>query len=95
MLRFVEIGRFDEYSAVDGNAGIVNSEDIALLKLAGFLERDLTWQDAETKVAGKAPYVKKVRAAFSALEKAISYHGKSGALVSHLVRKASRLYGWD
>jgi len=27
MLRFVEIGKFDEYSAVDGNIGIVNSEE--------------------------------------------------------------------
>jgi len=95
MLRFVEIGKFDEYSAVDGNIGIVNSEALALLKLVGFLERDLTWLDAETKVVGRPAYIKKVRAAFSALEKEISYKGKSEALVSHLVRKASRLYGWD
>jgi len=94
MLRFVEIGRFDEYSAVEGNIGIVNSEEIALLKLAGFLERDLSWMDAETKVSGKPAYIKRVRAAFSALEKEIGYKGKSGALVSHLVRKASRIYGW-
>jgi len=95
MLRFVEIGKFDEYSAVEGNIGVVNSEELALLKLAGFLEKDLMWQDVETKVGGKPAYVKKVRAAFSALEKEIGYKGKSGALVYHLVGKASRLHGWD
>lgn len=95
MLRFVEIGKFDEYSKTEGNIGIVNSESLALFKLVGFLERDLTWMDAETKVGGKPAYIRKVRAAFSSLSKDISYHGKPEALVSHLVRKASRLYGWD
>jgi hypothetical protein len=95
MLRFVEIGGFDKYRAVDGNIGIVNSEEIALLKLAGFLEKDLTWIDAQTKVAGRAAYVKKVRQAFLALAKEMGYRGKWDVLTSHLIRKASRMYGWD
>ncbi|MEM5814327.1 MAG: hypothetical protein QXD77_00745 [Candidatus Aenigmatarchaeota archaeon] len=95
MLRFVEMGKFDEYAAVDGNIGVVSSEEMAVLKLAGFLEKDLTWMDAETKVGGKAAYVRKVRAAFSALAKEVSYQGRWDALASHLVRKAARLYGWE
>lgn len=94
MLRFVEIGKFDEYSAIDGNVGIVSSEGMAFLKLSGFLERDMSWLDAETKVGGKAAYAKKVNAAFSSLAKDLNCRAKWDALASHLVRKAARMYGW-
>jgi len=95
MLRFVEIGRFEEFAAVPGSIGLINSEEIALLRLEGFLELQMGWLDAETKVGGKAVYAKKINAAFSALAKDISFRGKWDVFASHLIRKASRLYGWS
>jgi len=95
MLQLVEAEKFDEFKGMAGSIGIVDSEAIAMLKLAHILEANLTWLDAETKVGGKAAYAKKINAAFSALAKGISFQGKWEMFSSHLIRKASRLYGWS
>lgn len=94
MLQLLEAKKFRAFKKFPGSIGLINSEAIALVKLSSFLDSQLHWLDAETKVKGKPVYTRKVRKAFSSLAKDISYRGKWDMLSSHLIRKAARMYNW-
>ena len=86
--------KFWEYRNTPYNIGIINTKEAAIRALVDYFASQISWMDAQTKLAGKAVYVKKVRETLALLSKKIGYSGKWDALAGSLVRRASAYWDW-